>query len=127
MKYSIEGEDAQFFVINPETGQITVSTDQSLDTAEKSEFTVIVVATDPSGKSARIEITIVVEFESAQAAASVLPYLAGEMADQSVSSISRRVESSDPNDSAWIQRKIRHRGGVVRQRGSNFQWNAKLG
>ena len=103
LEYSISGDDAKYFNIDSATGQITISGDPPVDPEEKSEFSVIVKATDGSGESDTIDITIKVvidpELNNAEAAASVLPFLAGEMADQSVGSISGRFERPDSDNS----------------------------
>ena len=101
LTYSISGADSEFFAIDSTTGQITIS--RTLDLTEKSEFSVTVTARDESGESDTIDITIEVkivpELDNEEAAASVLPFLAGEMADQSVDSISGRFERPDSDNS----------------------------
>ena len=59
LTYSLSGPDAEFFTINPGTGQIKTAPMVLLDhEATKNSYTVIVTATDWSGDSAEITITI---------------------------------------------------------------------
>ena len=56
--YSLSGGDTRFFEIDPVTGQITVADGVKLDHEDKDSYTVRVTATDPSGLSGTITVTI---------------------------------------------------------------------
>ena len=60
LTYTLGGDDADSFVIDSSTGQITVGAGTTLDPAVKDTYTVDATATDPSGASATITVTIMV-------------------------------------------------------------------
>ena len=60
LNYTLEGDDAGSFAIDAGTGQITVGAGTTLDYGARSAYAVSVTATDPSGYSAAIAVTITV-------------------------------------------------------------------
>ena len=60
LNYTLEGDDAGSFAIDAGTGQITVGAGTTLDYGARSAYVVSVTATDPSGYSAAIAVTITV-------------------------------------------------------------------
>ena len=58
LTYTLGGDDAPSFAIDPSTGQLTTAT--ALDHEAKASYTVTVIATDPSGAAAEIQVTITV-------------------------------------------------------------------
>ena len=61
LTYALGGPDAALFAIDPDTGQIRVGAATTLDyEADKNVYTVEVAATDPSGASATVTVTIAV-------------------------------------------------------------------
>ena len=56
--YTLSGRDASFFTIDAGNGQISVGAGTALDHETKPTYTVTVIATDPSGDSATITVTI---------------------------------------------------------------------
>ena len=56
--YTLGGADAAQFAIGSRTGQITVGSGTALDYETQTSYTVVVTATDPSGESATITVTI---------------------------------------------------------------------
>ena len=60
LNYTLEGDDAGSFAIDAGTGQITVGAGTTLDYGARSAYVVSVTATDPSGYSAAIAVTIMV-------------------------------------------------------------------
>ena len=58
LTYTLGGADAGSFSIGGTTGQITVGSGTTLDYETRRSYTVVVTATDPSGESARITVTI---------------------------------------------------------------------
>ena len=58
LTYSIEGSDADSFVVVPGTGQIRTSDGIIYDHETKDQYRVVVRAMDPSGKSNTIDVTI---------------------------------------------------------------------
>ena len=60
LNYTLEGDDAGSFAIDAGTGQITVGAGTTLDYGARPAYAVSVTATDPSGYSAAIAVTITV-------------------------------------------------------------------
>ena len=60
LNYTLEGDDAGSFAIDAGTGQITVGAGTTLDYGARPAYVVSVTATDPSGYSAAIAVTITV-------------------------------------------------------------------
>ena len=60
LTYTLEGDDAGSFAIDAGTGQITVGAGTTLDYGARPAYAVSVTATDPSGYSAAIAVTITV-------------------------------------------------------------------
>ena len=60
LNYTLEGDDAGSFAIDAGTGQITVGAGTTLDYGARPAYVVSVTATDPSGYSAAIAVTIMV-------------------------------------------------------------------
>ena len=61
LTYALGGADAALFTIDPDTGQIRVGAGTTLDyEADKNVYEVIVTATDSSGASATVAVTIAV-------------------------------------------------------------------
>ena len=58
LTYTLHGADANMFDIYRSTGQITVGKDAVLDYEAKDSYTVVVTATDPSGASDDLTVTI---------------------------------------------------------------------
>ena len=58
LTYTLGGDDAASFAIEASTGQLTTTT--ALDHEAQASYTVTVVATDPSGATAEIKVTITV-------------------------------------------------------------------
>ena len=58
LTYTLGGDDAASFAIDPSTGQLT--TNAALDHEAKASYSVIVIATDPSGATAEVRVTITV-------------------------------------------------------------------
>ena len=58
LSYALSGRDAAFFTINEGTGLISVVAGTMLDHETKPNYTVTVKATDPSGASATVTVTI---------------------------------------------------------------------
>ena len=58
LTYSLSGDDAASFAIDPSTGQLTTNT--ALDHETQASYSVTVTATDPSGATAEVEVTITV-------------------------------------------------------------------
>ena len=60
LTYSLGGADAASFAIDSASGQITVATGVTLDAATKDTYTVEVTATDPTGATGMVDVTITV-------------------------------------------------------------------
>ena len=60
LTYTLEGDDAGYFVIDAGTGQLTVGDGTTLDYEARASYAVSVRATNPSGYSAAIAVTITV-------------------------------------------------------------------
>ena len=60
LNYTLEGDDAGSFAIDAGTGQLTVGAGTTLDYGARPAYVVSVTATDPSGYSAAIAVTITV-------------------------------------------------------------------
>ena len=60
LTYTLEGDDAGSFVIDAGTGQLTVGDGTTLDYEARASYAVSVRATNPSGYSAAIAVTIMV-------------------------------------------------------------------
>ena len=58
LTYSLGGADAGSFSIGGSTGRITVGSGTTLDYETRTSYTVVVTATDPSGESDTISVTI---------------------------------------------------------------------
>ena len=58
LTYSLSGDDAASFSIDPSTGQLTTA--MALNHETKASYSVTVIATDPSGATAEVEVTITV-------------------------------------------------------------------
>ena len=58
LTYSLGGDDAASFAVDPATGQLTTNT--ALDHEAKASYSVTVTATDPSGATAEVGVTITV-------------------------------------------------------------------
>ena len=58
LNYSLSGADAGSFSIGGTTGQITVGSGTALDYETRTSYAVVVTATDPSGESDTISVTI---------------------------------------------------------------------
>ena len=58
LTYTVGGDDAASFTIDASTGQLTTNT--ALDHEAKASYSVTVIATDPSGATAEIQVTITV-------------------------------------------------------------------
>ena len=58
LTYTLGGADAGSFSIGGTTGQITVGSGTTLDYETRRSYTVVVTATDPSGESDTITVTI---------------------------------------------------------------------
>ncbi len=58
LSYTLGGPDGVLFAIGEDTGQITVEPGSGLDYETRQTYTVEVTATDPSGESAMVEVTI---------------------------------------------------------------------
>ena len=58
LTYTLGGEDAASFAIDASTGQLTTAT--ALDHETQASYTVTVIATDPSGATAEVRVTITV-------------------------------------------------------------------
>ena len=63
LTYTLGGADAGSFAIDRGTGQITVGAGTTLNARTKDTYTVVVTATDPSGESDNITVTITVTFD----------------------------------------------------------------
>ena len=64
LTYSLSGDDAASFSIDPSTGQLTTAT--ALNHETKASYSVTVIATDPSGATAEVEVTITVTVTEAE-------------------------------------------------------------
>ena len=60
LTYTLSDADAGPFALNPDTGQLTVAEGTELDYETTSSYAVTVTATDPSGASDSIDVTITV-------------------------------------------------------------------
>ncbi len=58
--YGLAGEDARIFVVNPQTGQLSVGTGADLDFEAKPTYSVTVQATDEARNQATITVTVTV-------------------------------------------------------------------
>ena len=58
LTYTLSGDDAASFNIDPSTGQLTTA--NALDHSVKTSYTATVTATDPSGATAEVQVTITV-------------------------------------------------------------------
>ena len=58
LTYTLGGDDAASFAIDPSTGQLTTAT--ALDHETQASYSVTVIATDPSGATAEIGVTITI-------------------------------------------------------------------
>ena len=58
--YGLAGEDARIFVVNPQTGQLSVGTGADLDFEAKPTYSVTVQATDEARNQATITLTVTV-------------------------------------------------------------------
>ena len=60
VEYSLDGEDAGLFDIDPASGQLSVRF-PGLDFEEKASYDFVVVAADPAGEKARLNVEVTVE------------------------------------------------------------------
>ena len=60
LTYALSGTDAGSFGIDDSAGQISVPAETSLDFETKNSYSVTVTATDPSGESDSVDVTITV-------------------------------------------------------------------